>query len=119
MRMSTVEIKGTTIAMFQILIDHIYERAPGIANANFDTSKLFEIYNLGEMYDVGSLKQSAMNKIKTIKLTREYVVEVAFQAEQYRDFFQEVAEMLYHKCLHYLAKYVLKSRTDFIIFSND
>ena len=115
MMKSEVDIRGTTMEMFQILIDHVYERAPGLAD--LDTSQLFEIYNLGEMYDISSLKQQAMDQLMATTLTKSNVVCVAHQAEKQKNIFEQLSESLYKKCLQFLAKNVLKSKSDFINYS--
>ena len=111
-----IQIKGTSLKLFKLLIDFMYEEAINVSG--LDLCQQFEIYNLGEMYDVAGLKLLASEAMSKREITKDNVIEMVSDAERYSQVFKEVSEDLIKRCVRFVAKEVLHSRKDFITFSS-
>ena len=64
-----VEVKDASPDAFRIMIDYIY-RIPALTIKSLNSS--FEIYALGDRYDVLDLKAQILNWIKSFKITHDF-----------------------------------------------
>ena len=76
-----VEVKDASPDAFQFMIDYIYKiPAPTVKSLNSG----FEIYALGDRYDVLDLKAQILDWIQNFKITRENFSEAATLAESFK-----------------------------------
>ena len=63
------------------------------------------------------LKHSAVKKLREFPLTKHNIVDVAFEAENHMQF-QDISNILLENCILFLAKTILKSRSDIFDFAS-
>ena len=110
-----VSVEGTSIEAFKFLIDWIYGNSSKMSSLS--THDQFQVYNLGELYDVPALKIIAETLILETKLSRANALGVAFEAENWSQF-RELSETLWQKSVTFLSKEVLCTKRDIIEFSS-
>jgi len=86
-REKSIDIKETSLDAFKYLIAYIYGCGSATCSeADLDAEQLFAILNLAERYDIIKLRHEVSDKLKTIQIQKENVIEVAKVAEAYRHF---------------------------------
>merc|ERR1719430_1146586 len=98
------------------MIDFIYGKH--IEWKQESVSQLFDVVNLGEMYDLTDLKLLAEKRLCKFPLTRNNLVEVAYEAENHRHF-KEISDTVLAHCALFLSKTILKTRTDILNFASE
>ena len=101
-----MEVVDTGAKAVRAMVDYIYGPNDDVAirEAIKDTSSLFELYALADMYDILNLKTKIMVYLYDLEVTKETLVSAATIARSYRGIFTDLSEDLMMRCLKlYLA----------------
>ena len=95
MKVTKEEVKDASPDAFRFMIDYIYRiPAPTIKSLNSS----FEIYALGDRYDVLDLKAQILDWIKSFTITRENFSDAATVAQSFKFLGDQSTEVAMH-CL--------------------
>ena len=99
-----MEVEDTSAQAVRAMIIYIYHKDYISEEVLTDTSTLFELYALGDMYDILNLKTKIMVYLYDLEVTKETLVSAATIARSYRGIFTDLSEDLMMRCLKlYLA----------------
>ena len=105
-----IEVKETSPEAFRAMIDYIYARDPVVPVLYKINSPrtLFELYALGDYYDILNLKNSILDSLPSwtpylqkFEITRENLIHTATVAKSYSELFVDLSTELMMKCLKF------------------
>ena len=98
-----MELEDTSAKAVRAMIDYIYgpDDYVAIREAVKDTSSLFELYALGDMYDILNLKTEIMDSLDELEITMESLVSTATVANNYKWLHVDLSTELMMKCLKF------------------
>ena len=98
-----MEVEDTSAKAVRAMIDYIYGPYDEVAieEAMEDTSTLFELYALGDMYDILNLKTEIMDSLDELEVTMETLVDTATVANNYKWLHVDLSTELMMRCLNF------------------
>ena len=98
-----MELEDTSAKAVRAMIDYIYGPYDEVAieEAMEDTSTLFELHALGDMYDILNLRTEIMDSLDELEITMESLVSTATVANNYKWLHVDLSTELMMKCLKF------------------
>ena len=96
-----MEVEDTSAQAVRAMINYIYDKNYISEEVLADTSTLFELYALGDMYDILNLKTEIMDSLDELEITMESLVSTATVANNYKWLHVDLSTELMMKCLKF------------------
>ena len=96
-----MEVEDTSAQAVRAMIIYIYHKDYISEEVLTDTSTLFELYALGDMYDILNLKTEIMDSLDELEITMDTLVDTATVANNYKWLHTDLSTELMMKCLKF------------------
>ena len=96
-----MEVEDTSAQAVSAMINYIYDKNYISEEVLADTSTLFELYALGDMYDILNLRTEIMDSLDELEITMESLVSTATVANNYKWLHVDLSTELMMKCLKF------------------
>jgi len=100
---NAIKIEKTTAPAFQIMIDAV-NSSKSIADSlrGKSVQEIFDVVNLVERYQIPELMSAVQEFLSEYTITEDTVLEVAEEAMEYTNMFEDEANILLHACAKFL-----------------
>ena len=112
-----MEVEDTSAQAVRAMIIYIYHKDYISEEVLTDTSTLFELYALGDMYDILNLKTEIMDSLDELEITMDTLVDTATVANNYKWLHTDLSTELMMKCLKFYLE--LEDRDKDNLFRGD
>ena len=112
-----MEVEDTRAQAVRAMINYIYHTHYLSEEVLADTSTLFELYALGDMYDILNLKTEIMDSLDELEITMDTLVDTATVANNYKWLHTDLSTELMMKCLKFYLE--LEDRDKDNLFRGD